>query len=115
MAACCYYESRIASRCGISVLGNSARIDVSDKESKYPAVSVKEENALIVPKAAYLATKDMFYCQNPEDCNSVVNSVVNDKSRAIIYYIQGRRKVGFHRGVKIVCMKDSSFKKVVYK
>lgn len=66
-AACCYYESLIAPRCGISVLGNSARIDVSDKESKYPSVNVTDENALIAQEAAYLATKDMYLCQNPED------------------------------------------------
>ena len=66
-AACCYYESLIAPRCGISVLGNSARIDVSDKESKYPSVNVTDENALIAQTAAYLATQDMYRCQNPED------------------------------------------------
>lgn len=66
-AACCYYESLIAPRCGISVLGNSAREDVSDKESKYPSVNVTDENALIAQEAAYLATKDMYLCQNPED------------------------------------------------
>jgi len=66
-AACCYYEALIAPRCGISVLGNSARIDVSDKESKYPSVNVTDENALIAQEAAYLATKDMYLCQNPED------------------------------------------------
>ncbi|MBR4369130.1 MAG: DUF4886 domain-containing protein [Prevotella sp.] len=66
-AACCYYESLITPRCGISVIGNSARIDVSDKKSKYPSVNVTDENALIAQKAAYLATKDMYHCQNPED------------------------------------------------
>jgi len=66
-AACCYYESLIAPRCGISAVGNSARIDVSDKESKYPSVNVTDENALIAQVAAYLATKDMYHCQNPED------------------------------------------------
>ena len=66
-AACCYYESLIAPRCGISVLGNSARIDVSAKESMYPSVNVTDENALIAQEAAYLATKDMYLCQNPED------------------------------------------------
>lgn len=66
-AACCYYESLIAPRCGISVLGNTARIDVSDKESKYPSINVTDENALIAQEAAYLATKDMYHCQNPED------------------------------------------------
>ncbi len=66
-AACCYFESLIAPRCGISVLGNTARIDVSDKESKYPSINVTDDNALIAQEAAYLATKDMYHCQNPED------------------------------------------------
>ena len=66
-AACCYYESLIAPRCGISVLGNTARIDVSDKESEYPSINVTDENAFIAQEAAYLATKDMYHCQNPED------------------------------------------------
>ncbi|WP_369699732.1 DUF4886 domain-containing protein [Prevotella sp. P6B4] len=55
--ACCYYESLIAPRCGISVVGNSARIDVSDKKSKYPPVNVTDKNALIAQEAVYLATK----------------------------------------------------------
>ena len=65
-AACCYYESLIAPRYGISVLGNSARIDVSNIESKYPSVSVTDENALIAQQAAVLATKDMYHVINPE-------------------------------------------------
>ena len=66
-AACCYYESLIAPRSGISVLGNSARYDASKAEkSKYPSISVTDDNALIAQNAAYLATKDMYHCQNPE-------------------------------------------------
>ena len=65
-AACCYYEALIAPRNGISVVGNSARIDVSNKESEYPSVNVTDENAPIAQKAAYLAIKDMYHCQNPE-------------------------------------------------
>lgn len=65
-AACCYFESLIAPRCGISVVGNSVRIDVSDKESMYPSVNVTDENALIAQEAAFLATKDMYHCHNPE-------------------------------------------------
>ena len=47
-------------------MGNSARIDVSNKESEYPSVNVTDENAPIAQKAAYLAIKDMYHCQNPE-------------------------------------------------
>ena len=78
-AACCYYESLIAPRCGISVLGNSARIDVSNKVSKYPSVNVTDENALIAQRAAYLATRDMYHCHNPESIKGDANGdgVVN--------------------------------------
>ena len=41
-------------------------IDVSDKESMYPSVNVTDENALIAQEAAFLATKDMYHCHNPE-------------------------------------------------
>ena len=66
-AACCYYESLITPRSGISVLGNSARYDASQApSSKYPAISVTDENALIAQKAAVLATEYMYECINPE-------------------------------------------------
>lgn len=112
-AACCYYESLITPRCGISVIGNSARIDVSDKKSKYPSVNVTDENALIAQKAAYLATKDMYHCQNPEDYTSIVNGVVKDSPRAIIYDMQGRRIDCLQRGLNMIRMSDGKTKKVI--
>ena len=67
-AACCYYESLIAPRSGISILGNSARYDASKAaKSKYPSISVTDENAIIAQKAAVLATKHKFECINPEN------------------------------------------------
>lgn len=72
-AACCYYESIIAPRSGISVLGNSARYDARRAASSlYPSVSVTDENALIAQKAAVLATEHMYECINPESDSSVV-------------------------------------------
>ena len=66
-AACCYYESLIAPRSGISVLGNTARYDASKaEETIYPSVSVTDENALIAQKAAILATENWYECTNPE-------------------------------------------------
>ena len=112
-AACCYYESLIAPRCGISVLGNSARIDVSDKESKYPSVNVTDENAPIAQVAAYLATKDMYLCHNPEKYISIVNDVDNDSSEALIYDIQGRRIEQIQKGFNIIRKSDSKAQKVV--
>lgn len=112
-AACCYYESLIAPRCGISVLGNSARIDVSDKESKYPSVNVTDENAPIAQKAACLATQDMYHCQNPDDFTYIVNGVVDDSIGAIIYDIQGRRIGHLQKGLNMILMGNGKTKKVM--
>ena len=103
----------ISDRCGISVLGNSARIDVSDKESKYPSVNVTDENAPIAQVAAYLATKDMYLCHNPEKYISIVNDVDNDSSEALIYDIQGRRIEQIQKGFNIIRKSDSKAQKVV--
>ena len=65
-AACCYYESLLYPRTGVSCYMSPANIDVSGKESKYPAVNVKKSNAFIAQKAAILAIEDMFHCNNPE-------------------------------------------------
>ena len=65
-AACCYYESLIAPRTGVSCYNSPAYLDVSDKESTYPGVNVIPSNALLAQKAALLAIQDMFHCYNPE-------------------------------------------------
>ena len=112
-AACCYYESLIAPRCGISVLGNSARVDVSNKESKYPSVNVTDENALIAQEAAYLATKDMYHCLNPEDYRYIVDGVVHDSPKSIFYDMLGRRIEHPHKGLNLIRMGDDKAKKVI--
>ena len=66
-AACCYYESVIAPRSGISVLGNSARYDASHEVAEYPSVSITDENAPVAQEAAILAMEDWYSCRNPED------------------------------------------------
>ena len=66
-AACCYYESLIAPRTGVSCAGNPALIYVSKADSDFPGESVTESNALLAQKAAIMAVKDMFHCKNPED------------------------------------------------
>jgi hypothetical protein len=112
-AACCYYESLIAPRCGISVVGNSARIDVSNKTSKYSSINVTDENAFVAQMAAYLATKDMYHCQNPEDYTSIVDSVVKESAISVIYDMQGRRINHLQKGLNIVRMSDGKAKKVI--
>lgn len=112
-AACCFFESIIAPRYGISVLGNSARIDVSNKESMYPSVNVTDENALIAQLAACLATKDMYHCQNPEDYTSIVDGVIDDSQKIIIYNMQGYKIDNLHNGINIIRMGASKSKKVI--
>ena len=66
-AACCYYEAIIEPRSGVSVLDNTARYDASGMtSSKYPAISVTDENARIAQKAAVLAVQNPYKCINPE-------------------------------------------------
>ena len=63
-------------------------------------------------KAACLATKDMFHCQNPED-SSYIDGVVNDSLRTIIYDIQGRRTDHIQKGLNMIHMSDGKTKKVI--
>lgn len=69
-AACSYYQSILAPRTGIPVLGNSYRYNV-EAQSKYPVVAVNDENAWEAQKAAILATKNPFDCINPQDYRGV--------------------------------------------
>ncbi|MBO4918316.1 MAG: DUF4886 domain-containing protein [Bacteroidales bacterium] len=66
-AACCYYESLIAPRVGISCYGSSIQLDVSKKQSKYPSVSITKDNVIVAQKAAIQAVKDMFNCIIPDE------------------------------------------------
>lgn len=65
-AACCYYEAIFAPRSGISMVGNTARVDCTDRESLYPAISVNDDNAVIAQEAAMLATVNPYKCLIPE-------------------------------------------------
>jgi len=113
-AACCYYESLIAPRNGISVLGNPARYDASSSTSKYPAVSVTDENALIAQKAAVLATKYWYECKNPE--NDSLNNVVDTKKKATVgfqqssvYDTKGISNQQIRSGINIVRNVDGTY------
>ena len=64
-AACCYYESIIAPRTGISVLGNPARFDAPVNPSFNSSIDVTDDNAHIAQKAAIMACKDWFNCLDP--------------------------------------------------
>lgn len=66
-AACAYFQSVFAPRYGVSIVGNTARVTVS-QTGQYPSssISVTDENAAIAQKAAFLATCDWYSCVNPE-------------------------------------------------
>ena len=102
-AACCYYECLIAPRSGISVLGNTARYDASYVETKYPAVSVTDENAAIAQMAAILATENWYGCDNPETTLSgSVPPVKSGRTFEYSYSLGGLRSNRLHRGINIV-------------
>ena len=69
-AACCYYETLFMPRSGISVLGNKARKEVSistdPNNTKFPGISVTDDNALTAQVAAVMATYKPYRCLNPE-------------------------------------------------
>jgi len=111
-AACCYYESLIAPRSGISVLGNSARYDATNDTSKYPAVSVTNQNAIIAQKAAILATHNWYECVNPEtsELNTIQISQGNKKAERI-YTLDGRSTNKLQRGLNIIRFADGRTEK----
>lgn len=106
-AACCYYESLIAPRSGISVLGNTARYDATNATSTYPAVSVTDENAIIAQKAAVLATKNWYECLNPEESDLVTTlSAPAIEVNSKIYTLGGCRINKLQRGLNIIKYSD---------
>ena len=112
-AACCYYESLIAPRSGISVLGNAARYDASQApSSQYPSISVTDENALIAQKAAVLATKYMFECLNPESTHSVVSLKERNDVSPYIYNLLGQKQYKDEQNLHEVYIKNG--RKVIY-
>lgn len=80
-AACAYYESMIAPRYGVSVLGNSCRHTLTATEENKlresnsydtyigDCIDVTNENAGLAQMAAVLAVCDMFSINNPDDVN----------------------------------------------
>ncbi|MBR5567276.1 MAG: DUF4886 domain-containing protein [Bacteroidales bacterium] len=66
VAGCCYFESLLAPRYGVSVLGNAFRI-TNLSESVGGRRNVTDETALVAQKAAILATLDMWTVSNPDN------------------------------------------------
>ncbi len=69
VASCCYFQSLIAPRYGVSVLGNSYNsITVSNSTGTYQGgISVTPENAWVAQKAGFIAAYNWYENINPED------------------------------------------------
>lgn len=69
-AACAYFQALFAPRYRVSILGNTARININNPDyGTYPSsnISVTDENAPIAQKAAFLAAYNWYECINPEE------------------------------------------------
>lgn len=66
VAGCCYYQALLAPRSGVSILGNTFRLNNLD-ESVGGRMSITDQTAPVAQKAAMLATYNMWEVMNPED------------------------------------------------
>lgn len=66
VAGCCYFESLLAPRYGVSVWGNTFRLTDLD-ESVGGRRNITDQTAIVAQKAAILATLDMWNVSNPDD------------------------------------------------
>lgn len=116
-AACCYYESLLAPRSGMTVLGNTARYNASNDESAYPAISVTDDNALIAQKAAVLATQNYYKCVNPDEENTsiegLVDSTLSCSDYSSICNVEGIRIKTYQQGINIVKLKNGKTIKIM--
>ena len=65
VAGCCYFESLLAPRYGVSIWGNTFRLTNLD-ESKGGRRNITEQTAIVAQKAAILATLDMWNVSDPD-------------------------------------------------
>ena len=66
VVGCCYFESLLAPRYGVSILGNTFRVTNLD-ESKGGRRNITDQTAVVAQKAAILATLDMWNVSDPDD------------------------------------------------
>ena len=66
VAGCCYFESLLAPRYGVSILGNSFRLIDLD-ETIGGRKNITDQTAAVAQKAAILATLDMWNVFDPDD------------------------------------------------
>ena len=113
-AACCFYQSLIAPRSGVSVIGNSARFDVTEADASYhSSISVNDDNASIAQLAADLAVKHPYECINPEAVLSVKSISTTDNVE--FYSLEGVRLNNLQKGLNIIRTKNGTVRKVISK
>ena len=66
VAGCCYFESLLAPRYGVSIWGNTFRLTNLD-ESIGGRKNITDQTAIVAQKAAVLATLDMWTVSDPDD------------------------------------------------
>lgn len=75
-ASCCYYESLLAHRTGVSVMGRDIPYEIEDKPEK-SQYNVTAGNMKTAQKAAVLAYRNPFICMNPNasDIDSISSNL----------------------------------------
>ena len=81
VANAAYFETIFAPRYGVSIIGNSYRVSISDSErnsATYPdeLVPVTDDNVYLCQKAAVLAVHDMFNINNPDNTSILTDGEV---------------------------------------
>ena len=66
VASCCYFESLLAPRYGVSIWGNTFRLTTLN-ESIGGRKNITDQTAIVAQKAAILATLDMWSVSDPDD------------------------------------------------
>ena len=92
-----YFETLIAPRYGVSIIGNPYRMNISNSKREsytYPDeyVSVTDENAYLCQKAAVLAVHDLFNINNPDN-----TSILTDSEEYTYNSLLKKHKVSYTR------------------
>jgi len=80
VASAAYFETLLAPRYGVSILGNTYRCEVpasTIEKAKYPSefISVTDFNAEVCQMAAVLAVKNMFEVTNPDSYSTNLEQI----------------------------------------
>ncbi len=97
-ASCCYFETVLAPRTGLSVRDDKTRINKDLVEPGTPMISVDDYTAPIAQKAAIMAAYDWHYCNNPEQGGTVGIETAGTETTAPedgdTYTLQGAKVTG---------------------